>query len=100
MQGAVDPMSKACDNFQLTNSTKKTEVVHQPAPVKPYCEPTITVNRQQQKLLIISPILEALCQEQCTLIIRLQPELRMPAKHLADFAQMSVNEMKSGLILS
>ena len=32
MQGAVDRMSKAFDNFQLTISTKKTEVVHQPAP--------------------------------------------------------------------
>ena len=46
MQGAVDRMSKACDNFQLTISTKKTEVVHQPAPGKPYSEPTITVNGQ------------------------------------------------------
>ena len=44
MQGAVDRMSKACDNFQLTIGTKKTEVVHQPAPGKPYREPTITVN--------------------------------------------------------
>ena len=32
MQGAVDRMSKPCDNFQLTISTKKTEVVHQPSP--------------------------------------------------------------------
>ena len=40
MQGAVDRMSKACDNFQLRISTKKTEVVHQPAPKKPYSEPT------------------------------------------------------------
>ena len=45
-QGAVDRMSKACDNFQLKISTKKTEVVHQPAPGKPYSEPTITVNGQ------------------------------------------------------
>ena len=44
MQGAVDRMSKACDNFQLTISTKKTEVVDQPAHGKPYSEPTITVN--------------------------------------------------------
>ena len=44
MQGPVDRMSKACDNFQLTISTKKTEVVHQPALGKPYSEPTITVN--------------------------------------------------------
>ena len=32
MQEDVDRMSKACDNFQLSISTKKTEVVHQPAP--------------------------------------------------------------------
>ena len=48
MQGAVDRMSKACDNFQLTISTEKTEVVHQSAPGKPYSEPTITVNGQKQ----------------------------------------------------
>ena len=47
MQGAVDRMTQACDNFQLTISTKKTEVVHQPAPGKPYSEPTITVNGQK-----------------------------------------------------
>ena len=46
IQGAVDRMSKACDNFQLTISTNKTEVVHQPAPGNPYSEPTITVNGQ------------------------------------------------------
>ena len=47
MQGAVDRMSKACDYFQLTISTKKTEVVHQPAPAKLYSEPSITVNGLQ-----------------------------------------------------
>ena len=78
MQGAVDRMSKACDNFQLTISTKKNEVVHQPAPGKLYSEPTITVNGQNFKLLINSPILEALSPEQCTLMMRLQPELRRP----------------------
>ena len=51
MQGAVDRMSKACDNFQLTLSTKKTEVVHQPAPGKPYSEPTITVNGQKLQVV-------------------------------------------------
>ena len=47
MQGAVDRLSKAYDNFQLTISTNKTEVVHQPAPGEPYGEPTITVNGQK-----------------------------------------------------
>ena len=51
MQGAVDRMSKACDNFQLTISTNKTEVVHQPAPGKPYSEPTITVNGQKLQVV-------------------------------------------------
>ena len=51
MQGAVDRMSKACDNFQFTISTKKTEVVHQPAPGKPYSEPTITVNGQKLQIV-------------------------------------------------
>ena len=51
MQGAVDRMSKACDNFQLTISKKKTEVVHQPAPGKSYNEPTITVNVQKLQVV-------------------------------------------------
>ena len=46
MQGAVDRMSKACDNFQLTISTKKTEVAPQP-----YSEPTITVNGQKLQIV-------------------------------------------------
>ena len=40
-------MSKAFDNFQPTISTKKTEVVYQAAPGKPYSEPIITVNGQK-----------------------------------------------------
>ena len=39
------------DNYDLTISTKKTEVVHQPAPGKPYKEPTITVNGQKLKVV-------------------------------------------------
>ena len=49
MQGAVDRMSKAYDNFRLT--TNKTEVVHQPAPGKPYSEPAIPVNGQKLQVL-------------------------------------------------
>ena len=51
LQGAVDHMSKACGNFKLTISTKKTEVVHQPVPGKPYSEPTITVNGQKLQVV-------------------------------------------------
>ena len=46
IQGALDRMSQACDNFDLTKSTEITEVVHKPPPGKPYSDPTITVNGQ------------------------------------------------------
>ena len=51
MQGTMDRMSKVCDNYYLTISTEKTEVVHQPAPRKPYSKPVITVNRQKQRVV-------------------------------------------------
>ena len=47
MQHSVDKFSEACDNFGLTISTKKTEVMHQPAPGKPYVEPNIIINNQR-----------------------------------------------------
>ena len=47
MQQEMDCFSRACDNFGLTISTKKTEVMYQPAPGKPYQEPHITVKGQK-----------------------------------------------------
>ena len=47
MQHSVDKFSEACSNFGLTISTKKTEVMHQPAPGKPYVEPNIHINGQR-----------------------------------------------------
>ena len=41
----VDQVSDSCDSYDLTISIKKT-VVYQPAPGKPYKEPTITVKGQ------------------------------------------------------
>jgi len=42
----MDSFSTACNNFGLTISTKKTEVMYQPAPNKQYHEPQITMNGQ------------------------------------------------------
>ena len=39
----VDQVSDSCDSYDLTISIKKTEVVYQPAPGKPYKEPTVTM---------------------------------------------------------
>ena len=35
----------------MSQSARKTQVVHQPAPGKPYNEPTITVNGQKLKVV-------------------------------------------------
>ncbi|KAK3760438.1 hypothetical protein RRG08_065165 [Elysia crispata] len=39
MQNEMDCLSVACDNFDFTISTKKTEIMYQPAPRKPYHSP-------------------------------------------------------------
>ncbi|KAL8566846.1 hypothetical protein ACOMHN_052244 [Nucella lapillus] len=49
MQAEMDNLSSACNNFGLTISTKKTEVIYQPVPNKEYHEPQITVNGQTLK---------------------------------------------------
>ena len=46
MQAKMDSFSAACNNFGLTISTKKTEVMFQPAPGNQYHELQITVNGQ------------------------------------------------------
>ena len=47
MQTTVDKFSTACDNFGLTISTVKTEVMHQPAPGMPYRAPSIAVKGKE-----------------------------------------------------
>ncbi|XP_063970828.1 uncharacterized protein LOC135157816 [Lytechinus pictus] len=47
MQHSVDKFSETCNNFGLTISPKKTEVLHQPAPGKPCVEPYITISGQR-----------------------------------------------------
>ena len=46
MQNSVDKFSMACENFGLTISTKKTEVIHQLEPGKLYAETNITIKGQ------------------------------------------------------
>ena len=51
MQKGVDQVYDSCDSYDLTISIKKTEVVYQPAPGKPYKEPTITVKGQRLQVV-------------------------------------------------
>ena len=47
MQKGLYQVSDSCDRYYLTISIKKTEVVYQLAPGKPYKEPAITVKGQR-----------------------------------------------------
>ena len=51
MQKGVDQVSDSCDSYDLTISIKKTEVVYQPAPGKPYKKLTITVKGQRLQVV-------------------------------------------------
>ena len=44
-------VSDSCGSYELTISIKKTEVVYQPAPGKPYKEPTVTVKGQRLQVV-------------------------------------------------
>ena len=50
MQKGVGQVSDSCDSYDLTISIKN-EVVYQPAPGKPYKEPTITVKGQRLQVV-------------------------------------------------
>ena len=49
MQQCMNHCSRACDNFVFSISTKATEVIQQPAPLKMYHEPHIFVNDEPLK---------------------------------------------------
>ena len=51
MQKGVDQVSDSCDSYDLTISIKKAEEVYQPAPGKPYKEPTITMKGQRLQVV-------------------------------------------------
>ena len=51
MQKGVDQVSDSCDSYDLAISIKKTEVVYQPEPGKPYKEPTIAVKGQRLQVV-------------------------------------------------
>ena len=51
MQNGVDQVSNSCDSYDLTISTKKTEVVYRSTAEKAYKEPTIIVKGQRLQVV-------------------------------------------------
>ena len=100
MQKGVDQISDSCDSYDLTISIKKTEVVYQPAPGKPYKEPTVTVKGQQLQVETSSPTLEAHCLELCTLMMKSMLELPKLVQHLVGYMEVFGTEVDSDLTQS
>ena len=99
MQKGVDQVSDSCDSYNLTISIKKTEVVYQPAPGKPYREPTITVKSQRLQVIDKFTYLGSTLQL-CTLMMKSMPGLPKLVQHLADYVEVFGIEVESDLTQS
>ena len=91
MQRVMYQTSQSCDNYDLTMSTKKKEVVHT---WKPYNEPTITLNRQKLKAADKVTSLESTLSRAVHIDNVVTARI---AKHSEDSEQMSGSEMESSL---
>ena len=87
MQIGVGQISDSCDSYVLTISIKKTEVVYQPAPGKPYKEPTIT----GQRLQVVDKL---------TLMMKSMPGLPKLVQHFAAYVVVFGIKVESGLTQS
>lgn len=83
MQCSVDKFFDACSNFGLTISTKKTEMMHQPAPGKLYAESNTNVNRQRPNAVKKISTSAALYPETSSFMTRSMPDLLKPVSNSA-----------------
>ena len=67
LQYFMDCLSKSCTSFGLTISIQKTEVMYQPAPGKPYTEPSILVEGKRLKVVDQFTYLGSTLNRFCTL---------------------------------
>ena len=84
MQQCANHFSRACDNFGFTVSTKKTEVMHQPAPLKMYHEPHIFVNDEPMKGTDSFTYLGSTLSREANIDVEVNNILSKPTLHLED----------------
>ena len=96
MQRNIDTFSSACDAFELTISTTKTEVTVQPTLDTNYSDPTITVKCQKLQTVDKSSDFSAVpCPEMCLSSTRLMQELPNQAQLSERFVKMCGNDKNS-----
>ena len=100
MQKGVDQVSDSYDNYDLTISIKKTEVVYQPAHGKPYKEPTITVKGQRLQVVDKFTYLGSPLTRVVHIDDEVNARIAKASEHLADYVVVFGIEVESGLTQS
>ena len=93
MQRSVNLFSSAFTNFGLTINTKKTDILHQTAPGRPFVEPNITVNGKRLTHEHWFTYLGSTLSQNVTIDGKVNVRIaRSPAPLLAGCTQMSGTE--------
>ena len=94
----MDQVSDSCDSYDLTISIKKTEIVYQPAPGKPYKEPTITVKGHRLQVVDKFPYLGSTLSR----VVHIDDKVnaRKLVQHLAGYVEVFGTEVESDLTQS
>ena len=100
MQKGVDQVSDSCDSYDLTISIKKTKVVYQPAPGKPYKEPTITVKGQRLQVVDKFTYHESILSRVVYIDDKSMLGLPKLVQHLANYVEVFGIEVESNLTQS
>ena len=99
MQQSVGRFSTVCDNFGFIISTKKTKVMHQPAPQKMYEPPTITVKDETLEAVDEFTYLETHSQDLWTSTQRSTRALPRPAQPSDGFVKQFGKGEVSGYLV-
>ena len=97
MQKGVDQVSDSCDSYDLTISIKKTEIVYQPAPGKPYKEPTITVKGQRLQVVDKFTYLGSTLSGVVYIDDEVNARIDNLVQHLAGYVEVFGTEVESDL---
>ena len=88
MQSSVNKFASACDNFGLTISTKKTEVLFQPSPIAAYKQPHIKVGDTELNAVNSFTYLGSTITRNCTIDSEVDARI---AKASAAFGRLRQN---------
>ena len=100
MQKGVDQVSDSCDSYDLTINIKKTEVVYQPAPRKPYKEPTITLKDQRLQVVDKFTYLESTLSRGVHIDDEVNARIAKVSAAFGDYVEVFETEVESDLTQS